>query len=113
MTGRNFCSIRASRADHHHFRAPGNDHGGVSDLSFRSQGTGFTAVEGIGAIRIVPTTEAKANAEVNMVGEPRGGERIMTHVLIVQHTSATQMIPLLRPLMSPTSQLSATIRPTH
>jgi len=68
---------------------------------------GFTAVEGIGAIRIVPTTEGKANAEVNLVGEPRGGERIMTHVLIVQHTSATQMIPLLRPLMSPTSQLSA------
>ena len=68
---------------------------------------GFTAVEGIGAIRIVPTTEAKANAEVNMAGEPRGGERIMTHVLIVQHTSATQMIPLLRPLMSPTSQLSS------
>ncbi|MEK7758060.1 MAG: secretin N-terminal domain-containing protein, partial [Pseudomonadota bacterium] len=68
---------------------------------------GFTAVEGIGAIRIVPTTEAKANAEVNMQDEPRGGERIMTHVLIVQHTSASQMIPLLRPLMSPTSQLSA------
>jgi len=68
---------------------------------------GFTAVEGIGAIRIVPTTEAKANAEVNMAGEPHGGERIMTHVLIVQHTSATQMIPLLRPLMSPTSQLSS------
>jgi len=68
---------------------------------------GFTAVEGIGAIRIVPTTEGKANAEVNMAGEPRGGERIMTHVLVVQHTSATQMIPLLRPLMSPTSQLSA------
>ena len=68
---------------------------------------GFTAVDGIGAIRIVPTTEGKANAEVSMVGEPRGGERIMTHVLIVQHTSATQMIPLLRPLMSPTSQLSS------
>jgi general secretion pathway protein D len=68
---------------------------------------GFTAVEGIGATKIVPTTEAKANAEVNMQGEPRGGERIMTHVLVVQHTSATQMIPLLRPLMSPTSQLSA------
>jgi len=68
---------------------------------------GFTAVEGIGATKIVPTTEAKANAEVNLQGEPRGGERIMTHVLVVQHTSATQMIPLLRPLMSPTSQLSA------
>jgi general secretion pathway protein D len=68
---------------------------------------GFTAVEGIGAIKIVPTTEAKTNAEVNMEGEPRGGERIVTHVMVVQHTSATQMIPLLRPLMSPTSQLSA------
>jgi general secretion pathway protein D len=68
---------------------------------------GFTAVEGIGVTKIVPTTEAKANAEVNLQGEPRGGERIMTHVLVVQHTSATQMIPLLRPLMSPTSQLSA------
>ena len=67
---------------------------------------GFTAVPGIGATKIVPTTEAKANADVSVEGEPRGGEQIVTHVLIVQHTSATQMIPLLRPLMSPTSQLS-------
>ena len=68
---------------------------------------GFTAVPGIGATKIVPTTEAKANADVSVEGEPRGGEQIVTHVLIVQHTSATQMIPLLRPLMSPTSQLSS------
>jgi general secretion pathway protein D len=66
---------------------------------------GFTAVESIGVTRIIPTTEAKASADV--YDEPRGGERIMTHVVIVQHSSATQMIPLLRPLMSPTSQLSA------
>jgi general secretion pathway protein D len=68
---------------------------------------GFTAVPGIGVTKIVPTSEAKAHAEVNMSGDPRGGEQIVTHVLIVQHTSATQMIPLLRPLMSPTSQLSS------
>ena len=68
---------------------------------------GFTAVPGIGATKIVPTTEAKANADVSVEGEPRGGEQIVTHILIVQHTSATQMIPLLRPLMSPTSQLSS------
>jgi len=42
-----------------------------------------------------------------MADEPHGGERIVTHVLIVQHTSATHMVPLLRPLMSPTSQLSS------
>ena len=68
---------------------------------------GFTAVPGIGITKIVPTNEAKANADVTVEGEPRGGEQIVTHVLIVQHTSATQMIPLLRPLMSPTSQLSS------
>ena len=68
---------------------------------------GFTAVPGIGVTKIVPTSEAKANAEVNVDGEPRGGEQIVTHVLILQHNSPTQMIPLLRPLMSPTSQLSA------
>ena len=68
---------------------------------------GFTAVPGIGVTKIVPTSEAKANADVSVEGEPRGGEQIVTHVMIVQHTSATQMIPLLRPLMSPTSQLSS------
>lgn len=68
---------------------------------------GFTAVSGIGVTKIVPTSEAKANADVTTEGDPRGGEQIVTHVLIVQHTSASQMIPLLRPLMSPTSQLSS------
>jgi len=66
---------------------------------------GFTAVEGVGHTRIVPTTEAKTGADVRDV--PAGGEHIMTNVVIVQHSSATQLIPLLRPLMSPTSQLSA------
>lgn len=67
---------------------------------------GFTAVEGPGrVVKIVPVAEAKQSADVLDV--PRGGEQIMTHVVIIQHTSATQMIPLLRPLMSPTSQVSA------
>jgi general secretion pathway protein D len=68
---------------------------------------GFTAVEGIGITKIVPATEAKTGADVNLHDTPRGGEQIMTHVLIMQHSSATHMVPLLRPLMSPTSQLSA------
>jgi general secretion pathway protein D len=68
---------------------------------------GFTAVEGIGVTKIVPATEAKTGADVSLQGVPRGGEQMMTHIQIVQHSSASQMIPLLRPLMSPTSQLSA------
>jgi len=66
---------------------------------------GFTAVEGLGHTRIVPTTEAKTSADV--VDQPYGGEKIMTHVLVVQYSSPTQMIPLLRPLMAPTSQIAA------
>lgn len=68
---------------------------------------GFTATEGpSGLVKIVPTGEAKQGADV--AGDvPRGGEQITTYVAVLQHISATQMVPLLRPLMAPTSQLSA------
>lgn len=67
---------------------------------------GFTAVEGPGTlVRIVPTGEAKQGADVEKTIPY--GEQINTHVAIVQHISASQMVPLLRPLMAPTSQLSA------
>jgi general secretion pathway protein D len=70
---------------------------------------GFTAVEGPGdSVRIVPVAEAKASAPVNeQVGPPRGGEQVVTQVLIGQHVAVGQLQTVLRPLMSPTSQLSA------
>src|SRR3989442_5273278 len=48
---------------------------------------GFTAVEGPGdAVRIIPVAEAKAAAPVNeQDGPPRGGEQVITHVVIGQH----------------------------
>ena len=69
---------------------------------------GFTAVEGPGdSVRIVPVAEAKANAPVNeQEGPPRGGEQVVTQVVIGQHVSVVQLQNVLRPLMSPTSQLS-------
>lgn len=68
---------------------------------------GFTAVDGpSGLVRIIPVAEGR-QAAVVQEGTPRGGERITTHVAILQNISPTQMVPLLRPLMSPTSQLSA------
>ena len=69
---------------------------------------GFTAVEGPGdTVRIVPVAEAKAAAPVNdLSGPPRGGEQVVTHVLIGQHVAVAQLQAVLRPLMSPTSQLS-------
>jgi general secretion pathway protein D len=69
---------------------------------------GFTAVEGPGdVVRIIPTGEAKMAADVNQRDVPRGGEQIMTHVAAIQHVHGAQLVPVLRPLMSPTSQLSA------
>src|SRR5229473_6861815 len=69
---------------------------------------GFTAVEGPGdAVRIIPVAEAKAAAPVNeQDGPPRGGEQVITHVAIGQHVAVAQLQNVLRPLMSPTSQLS-------
>jgi general secretion pathway protein D len=69
---------------------------------------GFTAVEGPGdSVRIVPVAEAKASAPVNeLPGPPRGGEQVVTQVVIGQHVAVAQLQNVLRPLMSPTSQLS-------
>jgi general secretion pathway protein D len=69
---------------------------------------GFTAVEGPGdSVRIVPVAEAKASAPVNeQGGPPRGGEQVVTQVVIGQHVAVAQLQNVLRPLMSPTSQLS-------
>ena len=69
---------------------------------------GFTAVEGPGdSVRIVPVAEAKSAAPVNeQAGPPRGGEQVVTQVLIGQHVAVAQLQAVLRPLMSPTSQLS-------
>lgn len=68
---------------------------------------GFAAVEGPGGIvKILPEAEAKQNAPVSSAAQPGGGDRLITQVVVVQHGSATQMVPLLRPLMAPTGLLS-------
>jgi len=69
---------------------------------------GFTAVEGPGnVVRIIPTAEAKLNADISRRAVPRGEEQIVTQVVTVEHVAPTHLIPVLRPLMAPTSQLSA------
>jgi len=68
---------------------------------------GFTTTEGpAGLLKIIPLGDAKQSAEVSSGVAPRRGEQTITHIVTVQHGSATQMVPLLRPLMAPTSQLA-------
>jgi len=68
---------------------------------------GYTAVDSAsGLIKLVPLGDAKQNAQVSTGATPRPGEQTVTHVITVQHGSAAQIVPLLRPLMAPTSQIS-------
>ncbi|BAV33859.1 general secretion pathway protein D [Sulfuricaulis limicola] len=68
---------------------------------------GYTAIDSAsGFVKLVPIADAKQNADVTTGMMPRPGEQTMTHVITVQHSSAAQLVPLLRPLMAPTSQLS-------
>ena len=68
---------------------------------------GFTAIDSAsGLIKLVPLAEAKQSASVTTGPKPRGGEQTITHVVTVEHGTAAQLVPALRPLMAPTSQIS-------
>ncbi len=68
---------------------------------------GYAAVDSAsGFIKLVPLGDAKQSASVTAGAMPRPGEQTITHVITVQYSSAAQLVPLLRPLMAPTSQIS-------
>lgn len=69
---------------------------------------GYAAVEGNGMTTILPESDAKvhysgtygANAKV-------GGDQIITQVFPLKYESATQLVPVLRPLISPNNIINA------
>ncbi|MCR4300554.1 MAG: type II secretion system secretin GspD [Sulfuricaulis sp.] len=68
---------------------------------------GYAAIDSAsGFIKLVPLADAKQSADVSTGAMPRPGEQTITHVITVQYSSAAQLVPLLRPLMAPTSQIS-------
>jgi len=72
--------------------------------SLRMQG--FTAVESDGVIKIVPEADAKLHARVG--NARRGdGDRLITKVFILRHGSANQLVPVIRPLISPNNTVAA------
>jgi len=73
------------------------------------QVAGYSAVENKDVIKIVPTLEAKyqsPDAIVNMRNPPRG-EEALVQVIPVRYVPAEQLVPVLRPLMPPTSHIAA------
>ncbi|WP_028239349.1 type II secretion system secretin GspD [Stutzerimonas azotifigens] len=64
---------------------------------------GFSVLTQGDVARVVPNAEAKAEAG----GGPTGGDLLETRVIQVQHTPATELIPLIRPLVPQYGHLAA------
>jgi general secretion pathway protein D len=68
---------------------------------------GFAAVGGdLGVIHVVPEAEAKFYGSARDPRRARG-DQIVTEVFHLQHESATQIVPVLRPLVAPNNVLNA------
>ena len=69
---------------------------------------GFTAVEGGGVTKIVPEADAKTHAvPVGRGTTVRGGDNLVTQVFPMSHESASQMLAVVRPLVSPNNTVTA------
>jgi general secretion pathway protein D len=69
---------------------------------------GFSAIPDANVIKIIPNADAKASATPNASDEQPGlGDEAVTRVLQVEHVSAAQLVPVLRPLVPPQGHLAA------
>lgn len=69
---------------------------------------GFATIETGGVTKIIPEADAKQNFSVTSGRDIKStGDRIVTQVYPMQHESATQMVPILRPLITPNNSISA------
>ncbi|MBE0626878.1 MAG: type II secretion system secretin GspD [Burkholderiales bacterium] len=71
---------------------------------------GFAAVEEKGMVMIVPEIEAKMHRSPTSGPQQRpraGGDTVQTQVFRLQHESAAQLMPVLRPLISPNNSVTA------
>ena len=69
---------------------------------------GFAAIEGEGAIRIVPDALAKHEDVPTVDGtDPHSGETFVTRVIDVHHVGVAQLVPILRPLVPQRGHLAA------
>ena len=69
---------------------------------------GFAAVEQQGLVKIVPEADAKLNSTIT-TDKPTSarGDRMITQIYQLQHENAAQLIPVLRPLISPNNVIMA------
>ena len=71
---------------------------------------GFAAIEDRGIVRIVPEADAKLypSPTIGQRGMARvSGDRIQTQVFALKYQSASQLVPILRPLIAPNNAITA------
>lgn len=69
---------------------------------------GFSAIEGNGVVRIVPEADAKqSTTPVTDRQNLPAGDKIITQVYPLRYESATQLLPVLRPLIAPANSIVA------
>ncbi|MEO6363210.1 MAG: secretin N-terminal domain-containing protein, partial [Caldimonas sp.] len=72
------------------------------------RGLGFTVVEVGGLFKIVPEADAKLQAGTVSVGETaRRGDQVLTQIFRLNHENANNLVPVLRPLISPNNTINA------
>ena len=69
---------------------------------------GYTAVESSGVIKIIPEADGKLHSvPVGRDGREISGAGLSTQVFMLRNESAAQMVPVLRPLISPNNTVTA------
>jgi len=72
------------------------------------RGLGFTVVEVNGLYKVVPEADAKLQTGTVDVGTAgRRGDQILTQIFRLSHENANNLVPVLRPLISPNNTINA------
>lgn len=72
------------------------------------RGLGFTVVEAGGLFKVVPEADAKLQSGTVAIGETgRRGDQILTQIFKLNHENANNLVPVLRPLISPNNTINA------
>jgi general secretion pathway protein D len=68
--------------------------------------SGFTVVESGGLLKVVPEADAKLQGGAVSVGTPAAGNQIVTQIFRLNYESAGNLVPILRPLISPNNTIN-------
>ena len=68
---------------------------------------GFTAVESGGVTKILPEADAKLHGGAVGSRGAASGDQLQTQVYTLKYTSAAQLMPVLRPIISPNNTIAA------